>query len=1112
MLTRFQKLLLLSTVLVVSSFFLGSFKSAHAVTISNGADAVGLIGQYEDTTDDPLVPDYTATNINGGKLGPIGFNSPDGIAIDEVNKRLFVSEFKNHRILVFNLNNDLTLQDKVADYVLGQPDFISRNINTTISGLYEPGEIAYASTTNYLYVADYRNQRVMVYDVTTITNGEDAIYVLGQQDFTTNTIGTTASTFQFPSSVAIDEVGQRLFVADTYNHRVLIFDVSTITNGESAVNVLGQTDFSALAFTVTRTSVPEPTSLYYEYARKYLYVGGLRRISVFDMATTSNNEQAAFVLGQSSFTYIDDPLYQINRFAGNVTALSFDPVRNYLFAGHENRVSTFDVSSITNGESAINILGVPTFTTSSGLITIGTSTIAGVGGLAYASSTLYAGATGWHRISMFDVSTISNGEGAVDLLGQYTNHDTNNLIADYSKSGIDNGQVERYGFNGPRGISIDKVRHRMFVADSGNNRVLVFNLNNDNTITNFEADYVLGQSSFASSTASTTQTGLNSPYDTFYDEVADRLFVAEYSNHRVVVYDTAAITNGEPAIAVLGQSLFTTASAGSTQATMINPTSLAYSTTTGMLYVGQWSAQRVTVYNIGDGITNGENAVAVLGQANFTANQSSSMGASTTRQVMGLALDNTNNRLFVSDYFKYRVLVFDVSSISNGEDAVSVLGQVDFTTSTSTATQAGLSATNGLDFDPSSNRLFVTDSSNARVVVYNVATTTNGEKAINVLGQSNFTTLSAGTLSVQPTTIRSTKLPIDTIYDSENELLYVAQWASGGSNRISIFNAGPDTTAPTFTAATTSTNGTSIYITYNEPLDENSLPTTTDFIISINGATSSPSTVSISGTTVTLTIPTTIYSSDTVIITYTAGTYPVTDYSGNLAPNISSSGVTNLSSQTISTPTPTVSSGGGGGGGGGSRITTTPVTTPVSGVLPPATANAIIFTRDLTLNAQGTDVYALQRFLNARGHTVSSTGAGSPGKESSIFGSLTRQALIRFQTSVGITPATGYFGPLTRAFINKLGATPPPPATVQTPPTTTSIPTIYTRDLTLGSKGSDVTALQTYLIQKEYLQPGYATGFFGTLTQSALIKFQQANDIVPALGYFGPKTREVVGR
>ncbi len=1101
--------LILSVLVVTSVFILGSFNTAYAVTISDGADAVGLIGQYQNLTDDPLVPDYTAKNIGGGKLGTIGLTSPSGVVVDDVNKRLFVSDGGNNRILVFNLNNDLTLQDRVADYVLGQPNFTSNNFGTAQNRLYTPQRITYASTTNYLYVVDSQNNRVVVYDVAAITNGEDAIYVLGQADFTTRTTGTSASTMNSPQGVFVDEVGGRLFVAETSNFRVLIFDISSITNGEAAVNVLGQTDFNSAVFATTQVGMSNPVALYYEYARNFLYVANGQRVTVYDMATTTDGEPAIYVLGQSNFTS-NGQSTGIANFIGAATAITYDPVRQYMFVSNGNRVSVFDISTITTGESAINVLGAPGFGGSSGDLGVSSSTVYFSYGLDYASSTLYVSSILYNRISVFDVASISDGEGAVDIIGQYTNHDTNNLVVDFNKKGPDNGQVGKYDFNNPSGIVIDKVRHRLFISDSLSNRVLVFNLNNNNTLTNFEADNVLGQPNFASSTASTTQTGLRQPIELAYDEINDRLFVADSQNNRVIIYDTSSIVDGEPAVAVLGQAGFTTSSGVTTQAGMASPYSIAYSTTTGILYVGQEQSRRVTTYNIGDGITNGENAVAVLGQANFTSNQSSIVGASTTAGVMSVSLDNTNSRLFVSDYSKNRVLVFDVSSISNGEDAVSVLGQVNFTTSTTTATQGGLNSPRGLDYDESSNRLFVSDYNNARVVMYNVATTTNGEKVINVLGQSNFTTWINSQISY-PTTQSSLTRAMHVQYDSDNELLYVSQ-GSGAGNRISIFNAGPDITAPTLSSATTSTNGTSIYITYNEPLDENSLPTTTDFIISINGATSSPSTVSISGTTVTLTIPTTIYSSDTVIITYTAGTYPVTDYSGNLAPNISSSGVTNLSSQTISTPTPTVSSGGGGGGGGGSRITTTPVTTPVSGVLPPATANAIIFTRDLTLNAQGTDVYALQRFLNARGHTVSSTGAGSPGKESSIFGSLTRQALIRFQTSVGITPATGYFGPLTRAFINKLGATPPPPATVQTPPTTTSIPTIYTRDLTLGSKGSDVTALQTYLIQKEYLQPGYATGFFGTLTQSALIKFQQANDIVPALGYFGPKTREVVGR
>lgn len=67
----------------------------------------------------------------------------------------------------------------------------------------------------------------------------------------------------------------------------------------------------------------------------------------------------------------------------------------------------------------------------------------------------------------------------------------------------------------------------------------------------------------------------------------------------------------------------------------------------------------------------------------------------------------------------------------------------------------------------------------------------------------------------------------------------------------------------------------------------------------------------------------------------------------------------------------------------------------------------------------------------------------------------------------------------------------------------------YTRDLTLGSTGADVTSLQTYLESGQYLvmPVGVAKGYFGGLTKAALAKWQAANAISPAAGYFGPKTR-----
>jgi peptidoglycan hydrolase-like protein with peptidoglycan-binding domain len=75
------------------------------------------------------------------------------------------------------------------------------------------------------------------------------------------------------------------------------------------------------------------------------------------------------------------------------------------------------------------------------------------------------------------------------------------------------------------------------------------------------------------------------------------------------------------------------------------------------------------------------------------------------------------------------------------------------------------------------------------------------------------------------------------------------------------------------------------------------------------------------------------------------------------------------------------------------------------------------------MGSSGPDVRDLQKFLNARGFMIAGSGAGSSGNETEYFGSLTRLALARFQAAHGISPAAGYFGPITRMAIDLIMST-----------------------------------------------------------------------------------------
>ncbi len=86
-----------------------------------------------------------------------------------------------------------------------------------------------------------------------------------------------------------------------------------------------------------------------------------------------------------------------------------------------------------------------------------------------------------------------------------------------------------------------------------------------------------------------------------------------------------------------------------------------------------------------------------------------------------------------------------------------------------------------------------------------------------------------------------------------------------------------------------------------------------------------------------------------------------------------------------------------------------------------ANAQTVTYSRNLTVGSRGTDVTSLQTLLAAKGFLmVEPTG---------YFGSLTKAALSAWQSSVGISPASGYFGPITRAYVATAGGVSTVPGT-----------------------------------------------------------------------------------
>src|SRR5207248_3035708 len=148
-------------------------------------------------------------------LGQADFEDPYGLAFDPSSELLYVTDTTVARVLVFNVNPATFTNGENASHVIGQPDFVSSNYNVSQNGLSDPESLAVDSVHHRLFVSDTGGgHRVLVYNTSSLSNGMNASFVLGEPDFTSTTGGGSNANTLLPLGLASDSTGQRLFVED----------------------------------------------------------------------------------------------------------------------------------------------------------------------------------------------------------------------------------------------------------------------------------------------------------------------------------------------------------------------------------------------------------------------------------------------------------------------------------------------------------------------------------------------------------------------------------------------------------------------------------------------------------------------------------------------------------------------------------------------------------------------------------------------------------------------------------------------------------------------------------------------------------------------------------
>ncbi len=334
--------------------------------------------------------------------------------------------------------------------------------------------------------------------------GYPALNVLGQINFNSTTSGraqqgsSTAGSMNNPTGVATD--GQIVAVADTDNNRVLIWKSIPASLNAPADIVLGQPDFTTLqpAATLNSSSLSGPQSVWIQNGKLFVADTQDYRVLIWNSIPTSNNQPADLVLGQPNFTTKNaPPVTRTNPTAAanqllNPVSVTSDGVHLFVADLGFNRVLIWNTIPTQMDQSADVVIGQPDMANSapnnapalcasngkdsSGNPLYPARCAATLNFPRYALSDgfrLFVADGGNDRVLIYDQIPTANGASADIVLGQpdFYNDQITNPTASILSTNVDNtGSVDTTPV--PQALAYDGTN--LYVSDAYDRRVLVF--------------------------------------------------------------------------------------------------------------------------------------------------------------------------------------------------------------------------------------------------------------------------------------------------------------------------------------------------------------------------------------------------------------------------------------------------------------------------------------------------------------------------------------------------------------------------------------------------------------------------------------------------------------